>query len=77
MEALLRKYADVDVRGKDGKTCLHWAIDRNHAGIVKVILGTNPDIEVRSKAVSYRKLTELCEILKHLHENISRPFSED
>jgi len=44
VEALIKKYADVDVKGKDGKSCLHWAIDKNHASIVKIILSANPDM---------------------------------
>ena len=47
VDALIKKYADVDVRGKDGKTALHWAIDRNHPRIVKSLLAANPDLEVK------------------------------
>ncbi len=28
----------MDVRGKDGRTCLHWAVDKNHPRIVKAVL---------------------------------------
>ena len=48
VEALIRKYADVDIRGKDNKTCLHWAIDKNHVPIVRILLAANPDIEIRT-----------------------------
>ena len=42
------RYADVDIRGKDNKTCLHWAIDKNHVPIVRILLAANPDIEIRT-----------------------------
>ena len=45
---MIRKYADVDIRGKDNKTCLHWAIDKNHVAIVRTLLAANPDIEIRT-----------------------------
>ena len=48
VEALIKRHADVDVRGKDNKTCLHWAIDKNHTAIVRDILAANPDVEVRT-----------------------------
>ena len=49
MEALLKKYAaDVDIKGKDGKTCLQGAIDKNHTDIVRILLNANPDLEIRS-----------------------------
>jgi ankyrin repeat-rich membrane spanning protein len=38
----------VDIRGKEGKTCLHWAIDKNHTSIVRVLLTANPDLEIRT-----------------------------
>ncbi len=44
MEALIKKYADVNIRAKDGRTGLHWAIDKNHVAIVKMLLTTNPDL---------------------------------
>ena len=49
VEALLKKYADVDSRGNDNKTCLYWAVEKNHPGIVKILLATNPDLEVASR----------------------------
>jgi ankyrin repeat-rich membrane spanning protein len=44
VEALIKKYADIDIKGKDNKTCLHWAIDKNHTAIVKLLLSANPDL---------------------------------
>ena len=38
MEALLKRHADLDSRGKDNKTCLYWAAEKNHLSIVKVEL---------------------------------------
>ena len=31
-----------------GKTCLHNALDRNHADIVKILLAANPDLEIKT-----------------------------
>ena len=36
VEALLRKYADVDIVGKDKKTALYWAVEKGHTSVVKV-----------------------------------------
>ena len=34
---------------KDGKTCVHVAIDRNHSNVVRTLLSANPDIELKTK----------------------------
>jgi ankyrin repeat protein len=61
VEALLKRYADVNVRAKDGKTCLHWAIDKNHASIVKTLLDANPDlVSTIPLAVNHKKDAILC-----------------
>ena len=46
----MKKYAaDVDIKGKDGKTCLQGAIDKNHTDIVRILLNVgHPDLEMRS-----------------------------
>ena len=36
--ALLKRYADIDIRGKEEKTCLHWAVDKGHSSIVKALV---------------------------------------
>lgn len=51
VEALIKKYADVDIKGKDNKTCLHWAIDKNHTAIVKLLLTANPGFHFINKLV--------------------------
>ena len=43
---LLRKYSDVDVRGKEGKTALHNAVEKNHMDVVKLLLAANADMEI-------------------------------
>lgn len=36
VEALLKKYADVDMVGKERKTALYWAVEKGHTSVVKV-----------------------------------------
>ena len=36
------------MKGNDNKTCLYWAVEKNHPSIVKILLATNPDLEVAS-----------------------------
>lgn len=36
VEALLKKYADVDMVGKEKKTALYWAVEKGHTSVVKV-----------------------------------------
>ena len=36
VEALMKKYADVDLVGKDRKTALYWAVEKGHTQVVKV-----------------------------------------
>ena len=38
----------VICQGNDNKTCLYWAVEKNQAGIVKILLATNPDLETVS-----------------------------
>lgn len=49
MEALLKKYADVDVLGKDRKTAVYNAVEKGHTGILKLLLHSNPDLELTTK----------------------------
>lgn len=49
MEALLKKYADVDIQGKDKKTAIYVAVEKGNVNIVKLLLNCNPDLEVPTK----------------------------
>nr|XP_023022551.1 kinase D-interacting substrate of 220 kDa-like [Leptinotarsa decemlineata] len=49
VEALLKKYADVDILGKDRKTATYVAVEKGNAGIVKLLLTCNPDLELATK----------------------------
>lgn len=40
---------DIDTAGKDKKTALYTAVEKNNPGIVKILLGSNPDLEVTNK----------------------------
>lgn len=53
VEALLKKYADVDTPGKDKKTALYTAVEKGNASLVKLLLSANPDLEVTTKVVLY------------------------
>ena len=33
-----RRYADVDTKGREGKTGLYWAVEKNHASLVRLFL---------------------------------------
>ena len=48
LSTILTKPANIFFRGKDNKTCLHWAIDKGHMSVVRTVLAANPDIEVRT-----------------------------
>ena len=32
----IRRYADVDTKGREGKTGLYWAVEKNHASLVRL-----------------------------------------
>jgi ankyrin repeat protein len=65
VEALIKKYADIDIKGKDNKTCLHWAIDKNHTAIVKLLLSANPDLVKSPDWFPFWKNIKLiCPVLK-------------
>lgn len=49
VEALLKKYADVNVAGKDKKTALYIAVEKGHVAIAKLLLSANPDLELSTK----------------------------
>lgn len=49
MEALLKKYADVDIAGKERKTAIYIAVEKGNVAIVKMLLNANPDLEITSK----------------------------
>lgn len=51
MEALLKKYADVDIPGKDRKTAIYMAVEKGNVGIVKLLLNCNPDLEIATKVI--------------------------
>lgn len=36
VQALLKKYCDVDMVGKEKKTALYWAVEKGHTSVVKV-----------------------------------------
>lgn len=55
VRALLNKYADVDAQDEDGRTAMHFAIDKGHTDILALILGHKPNTELRSK-VDSRKI---------------------
>jgi len=49
VEALLKRHADVNVHSKDRKSALYWAVEKSHVNVVKLILGSNPDLEIATK----------------------------
>lgn len=49
VEALLKKYADVDVPGKDRKTAIYIAVEKGYVAIVKMLLNANPDLEIATR----------------------------
>lgn len=49
MESLLKKYADVDIPGKDQKTAIYMSVEKGNIAIVKLLLGANPDLEIPTK----------------------------
>lgn len=49
VEALLKKYADVDICGKDRKTAIYTAVEKGNITIVKLLLSANPDLEIATK----------------------------
>lgn len=51
VEALLKKYADIDTPGKDKKTAIYTAVEKGNVGIVKLLLNANPDLEVTTKVI--------------------------
>lgn len=57
VETLLKKYADVDVTGKDRKTALYMAVEKSNVPVVKMLLGANPDLEMATK-VSFRTFSK-------------------
>lgn len=51
VEVLLKKYADVDIYGKDRKTSLYIAVEKGNVGVVKLLLSANPDLEAATKVI--------------------------
>lgn len=49
VEALLKKYADVDICGKDRKTAIYMAVEKSNVALVRMLLSANPDLEVPTK----------------------------
>ncbi|KAJ9575076.1 hypothetical protein L9F63_007737, partial [Diploptera punctata] len=49
VEALLKKYADADIAGKDRKTAVYWAVEKGNVAMVKLLLSANPDLEISTK----------------------------
>lgn len=49
VESLLKKYADVDISGKDRKTALYMAVEKGNVAVVKMLLNANPDLEIATK----------------------------
>lgn len=49
VEALLKKYVDIDTPGKDRKTAIYTAVEKGNTAIVKLLLNANPDLEVTTK----------------------------
>lgn len=56
VEALLKKYADIDTPGKDKKTAIYTSVEKGHGPIVKLLLNANPDLEVTTKV----RFSNLC-----------------
>ncbi len=48
MKLLLEKAADVDSRGKNGKTPLSWASQNGHEGVVKLLLEKEVDVDAKN-----------------------------
>ena len=51
METLLKKYADVNIHGKERKTPLYVAVEKQNVAIVKLLLNANPDLEITTKVI--------------------------
>lgn len=51
VEALLKKYADVDIAGKDKKSAIYIAVEKGNINIVKLLLNSNPDLEIATKVI--------------------------
>lgn len=49
MEALLKKYADVDIVGKDRKSAIYVAVEKGNVSITKLLISHNPDLENATK----------------------------
>lgn len=46
VEVLLKKHVDVDLPGKDKKTPVYNAVEKGHVAILKLLLASNPDLEL-------------------------------
>ena len=46
VDLLLRRYADLDVKGKENKTALYNAVEKDHVDVVKLLLSANSDLEI-------------------------------
>jgi len=49
VEALLKKYVDIDTAGKDRRTAVYTAVEKGNNAVVKLLLSANPDLEVSTK----------------------------
>ena len=45
MDLLLRRHADLDTRGKESKTALYNAVEKNHTEVARLLLSSGADIE--------------------------------
>ena len=54
VDLLLKKHADVNMTGKERKTALYWAVEKNHVAVVKALLNADPNLEIVTK------VTPLC-----------------
>jgi ankyrin repeat protein len=53
VEALLNGGENIEKKDADGRTALHWAADKGHIEVIKVLLARNADVNARSKVTHF------------------------